>query len=443
MVGKTFVNIASMSYNIFATTDTGKVYACGYNQYGELGSNAAIGSNYSPVLVAFSPITTSVVKGVIGSLVSTSVIYYTNSTYYGIGDNLNGKFGMGGNTAVAGPAVVIGTPYSKTSIISASLGQHALYAYYGISCFAIFQQDPKVCSGHGNCTDVDTCSCVTGYTGADCIIPICFGISGSNTSVCSGNGMCYVPDLCHCRKGWKGTQCELSVAGYAYVSGYDVYGGMADNFYGSDYTETTPFSPSLLQGRIVNYIHGGFKCVYVIFEDGTLWGVGLNLYGQLGDNTTVDYTTDLVKVQGLPSDVPMIQVCGGYGYAAALDRLGRVYTWGDNSAGQLGRTTTPTAIAGQVVGVIQNETVAHLICSLNHVGVITQNGSLYMWGTNAQGDANGARTVPKQTYMDTNRLYPHRMVQFSIGREHGMALVDDGAICKYNNIFLTIKMAGD
>jgi hypothetical protein len=67
-------------------------------------------------------------------------------------------------------------------------------------------------------------------------------------------------------------------------------------------------------------------------QDGTVWGFGKDGDGLLGAGTGT--VLDPVKVEGLSG---IVGLEAGNHHALALDRQGRVYTWGRNMDGQLGR----------------------------------------------------------------------------------------------------------
>lgn len=74
----------------------------------------------------------------------------------------------------------------------------------------------------------------------------------------------------------------------------------------------------------------------LLAADGTVWTVGDNDSGQLGDGTTINRTL-LSKVPGL-TDV--VQVATGEDFTLALKSDGTVWAWGENGSGQLGDGTT-------------------------------------------------------------------------------------------------------
>ena len=109
---------------------------------------------------------------------------------------------------------------------------------------------------------------------------------------------------------------------------------------------STPVQVSSLSD--VTAIAGGGLHTIALKSDGTVWAWGYNYFGQLGDGTTTTKRGTPVQVSSL-SDV--IAIAGGAHYTIALKSDGMVWTWGDNSSGQLGEGTyedrsTPVQVSG-------------------------------------------------------------------------------------------------
>jgi alpha-tubulin suppressor-like RCC1 family protein len=71
-------------------------------------------------------------------------------------------------------------------------------------------------------------------------------------------------------------------------------------------------------------------------DNGTLWSWGNNLFGQLGDTIDIGkngYNETPRQVQGM-TDV--VAIAAGMSFSAVLKSDGTVWTWGDNSSGNLG-----------------------------------------------------------------------------------------------------------
>jgi hypothetical protein len=122
-------------------------------------------------------------------------------------------------------------------------------------------------------------------------------------------------------------------------------------------------------------------------SDGTLWGWGRNVNGQLGNGDTSDVQTPQQTVAG--SDWVAID-CGGY-HTLALKADGSLWAWGLGAAGQLGdgttsQKTTPTRVGGA------NDWVAIAAGQYHSLG-LKADGSLYAWGYNGSGQiGNGTLT---------------------------------------------------
>lgn len=83
----------------------------------------------------------------------------------------------------------------------------------------------RPCNGTGTCsTDQGTCSCNTGWSGADCSRAVtCPGFSVATGAACSGHGTCDTETwACTCGPGWRGADCATAAAcpGGAACSGH-------------------------------------------------------------------------------------------------------------------------------------------------------------------------------------------------------------------------------
>lgn len=110
-------------------------------------------------------------------------------------------------------------------------------------------------------------------------------------------------------------------------------------------------------------------------SDGTLWAWGNNDSGQLGDGTRTSYKAPH-EVGGHYTDWAAVN-CGA-GFVVARKSGGRMWAWGDNSAGQLGnQTTTDALLPIPILDGPWSSVTAGAACVL-----AVKNGSLWTWGTN-------------------------------------------------------------
>jgi hypothetical protein len=104
---------------------------------------------------------------------------------------------------------------------------------------------------------------------------------------------------------------------------------------GGDVTIQANFSVVLKQNIVA--IASGSCHSLALKSDGTVWAWGYNLYGQLGNNTTIFYSNIPVQVSILNK---VIAIAGGGYYSLALKSDGTIWAWGRNDSGQLGNNTT-------------------------------------------------------------------------------------------------------
>ncbi|MFT3793298.1 T9SS type A sorting domain-containing protein [Flavobacterium sp.] len=163
------------------------------------------------------------------------------------------------------------------------------------------------------------------------------------------------------------------------------------------------FTLLLLQISLMSYsqcwqsLSAGYGFTLGIKPDGTLWGCGENLDGELGDGT---FERKYVFVQiGTDNDWQQIS-CGGF-HTLALKTNGTLWAWGANEAGQLGDgTPVPSGIPSQVGS--ENDW-AKISAGTSMSAAIKTNGTLWMWGANYYGQlGDGTETNKYQPTQVSN-----------------------------------------
>ena len=107
-------------------------------------------------------------------------------------------------------------------------------------------------------------------------------------------------------------------------------------------------------------------------------------------------------------------------YSGAITQDGSLYMWGSNVYGQIGDGTTedrykPTKILDHVIAVS---------LGVSHSGAITQDGSLYMWGSNVYGEIGDG--TEEDRYKPTKIL--DHVIAVSLGVGHSGAITQDGSL---------------
>ena len=169
-------------------------------------------------------------------------------------------------------------------------------------------------------------------------------------------------------------------------------------------------------------VSAGLSTSFVILPDGSLWGWGNNVEGQLGDGTT----TARQNPVRIKEHVAAVSTSSTHTLAISTD--GTLWAWGANASGQLGDGTTtsrhnPVQIMDDVVSISAGN---------SYSAAIKSDGSLWMWGSNHMGQlGNGTTTNLHTPGMIAADLGEWVMV--SAGNVHTMAIRYDGTLWAWGN----------
>lgn len=158
-----------------------------------------------------------------------------------------------------------------------------------------------------------------------------------------------------------------------------------------------------------------------LLRDGTVESWGGNGSGQLGDGTTADRSTP-VTVAGLSG---VSEIAAGNGFATAV-RGGRVWAWGMNNLGQLGNGVTSDAATSRPVLTQSLRRVTDIATGCGFTLALRDDGTVWSWGENTYGQL-GIGTLAHQ---NTPKRVPGltNVVAVSAGCHHSMALMTDGTV---------------
>lgn len=225
----------------------------------------------------------------------------------------------------------------------------------------------------------------------------------------------------------------LKSIGTVWVWGNNTNGQLGD---GTNTDSTTPVQVSNLSDAIA--IACGYWHTVALKSDGTVWTWGNNTYGQLGDGTNDDSNTP-VQVSNI-SDVVAI-ACGDW-HTIAMKSDGTVWAWGNNFYGQLGdetktNSTTPVQVRNSDSSVLSD--VIAIACGYWHSIALKQDGSVWTWGNNTYGQLGDATNVDKTTPVEVSSLSNDVDVNVDMvkpiagGHWHSIALKSDGTVWAWGN----------
>src|SRR5712691_2701153 len=169
-------------------------------------------------------------------------------------------------------------------------------------------------------------------------------------------------------------------------------------------------------------------------SDGTVWTWGDNEHGQLGNGTTASSSVP-VKVAGLAHATG---IAAGYDAAVAtqtngISALASVWTWGGNSSGQLGDGTLTDHSTPERVTGINNVYLAGVTAGLWTAAVLGTDGSVWSWGNDTAGQLGNAPASSPVTRPVNTIAAGSRIIQLSAGWGHMLALRSDGTVLAWGS----------
>ncbi|MEE1057588.1 MAG: hypothetical protein UH239_10135 [Acutalibacteraceae bacterium] len=214
------------------------------------------------------------------------------------------------------------------------------------------------------------------------------------------------------------SSCAITQNGDLYTWGENNLGQLGDG------TNIDKYTPTKILSN-VKVASMGCGTSLAITENGDLYMWGYNNYGQVGNGTTTSVYTPTkilsnVKTANISSDSWYDRTS-----CSAITENGDLYMWGYNGDGQLGDGSnvdkyTPTKILSNV----KTTSMGYYTSS-----AITENGDLYMWGYNSSGQLGDGTTVKKHT--PTKIMSNVKAV--SLKSNHCGAITENGDLYTWGN----------
>lgn len=201
---------------------------------------------------------------------------------------------------------------------------------------------------------------------------------------------------------WKMVACgfyhsaAIKTNGTLWSWGQNLYGQLGDNTSGAAARKSSPVQ-TVAGGTTWKLVSACWYHSAGIKTDGTLWSWGNNQNGAMGDNTQVNKSS---PVQTVAVGTNWKQVIAAYHTTVGLKTDGTLWTWGNNTEGQLGDGTT-VAKTSPVQTVAGGTTWKLISAGVYTTAALKQNGTIWTWGNNAAGQLGDGTIVDKSSPVQT------------------------------------------
>lgn len=319
------VQVASCYTSNYALDSAGRVYAWGYNGYGQLGqgdiTNRAVATQINWFTQQAIAIAEIIVPREGGYAIASGCVFFrtTDGRVYACGYNAYGQLGSGMTTNSSLP-VRCGTIGSIAKVFASAQDHTSVFAIDSSGKLYAWGRNNYGQLGLGDTVDKTAPVLVPNIANAK---KVC-ATAGTQTST------------------FVGDTAVLCTDGSLYVAGWNGQGalGLGDLVTRSAFTKLniTAFIPADME------LFGGYyDSLWVIDTTGRLWACGYNGYGQLGLGDLVSRTTPTQVGGGQPFDgkVARLKAGGGqnassqYVFAILQDATGKLWSAGYNASGQL------------------------------------------------------------------------------------------------------------
>ncbi|XP_055779860.1 probable E3 ubiquitin-protein ligase HERC3 isoform X2 [Salvelinus fontinalis] len=177
-----------------------------------------------------------------------------------------------------------------------------------------------------------------------------------------------------------------------------------------------------LCNRQVTQVACGDQHSISLTQDGQVFTWGQNTSGQLGLGWGEPSAMSPKPLKSL-SGIPLVQITAGGDHSFALSLSGAVFGWGKNTTGQLGLGDTTNRHAPAPVDCLNLKKTVLISCGGEHTAVLTKGGVVFTFGSGRYGQLGHNSLRDELQPRVVGQLWGSKVTQIACGRHHTLAFV--------------------
>ncbi|CAG7818352.1 unnamed protein product [Allacma fusca] len=365
---------------------TGTIYGWGHNHRGQLGGVEGAKVKLPTPCHSLSALRPVQIVGGEQTLFAVTADGKVYATGYGAG----GRLGIGGIDSVSTPTLLESIQHvfiRKVAVNSG--GKHCLALSADGDVYSWGEGDDGKL-GHGNRNNCDRPRVIENLRGLDVIDIACGGAHSS----------------------------AITARGELYSWGKGRYGRLG---HGDGEDQPRPKFVEALKGyKVIDVACGsGDAQTLCITDDDCVWSWGDGDYGKLGRGGSDGCKTPM-KIDSLTGQGVIKVECGSQ-FSVALTKYGCVYTWGKGDYHRLGHGSDDHVRRPKKVASLQGKRVICIATGSLHCVACTDNGEVYTWGDNDEGQLGDGTTNAIQRPRFVAALQGKKINKVTCGSAHTLA----------------------
>ncbi|KAM6926748.1 putative E3 ubiquitin-protein ligase HERC4 [Lycodopsis pacificus] len=200
-----------------------------------------------------------------------------------------------------------------------------------------------------------------------------------------------------------------------------------------DTTTTRTYIPKPLEALCnipVSQVACGSQHSVALTKGGQVYTWGQDSRGQLGlgrSEPCADYPQHIRSLSALP----LVQVAAGGEQSFALSVSGAVFGWGGNDCGQLGLGDTTDRPLPTSVCYLNTKKTIYISCGKDHTAILTKNGAVFTFGSGQYGQLGHNSFGDELRPRLVAELWGAKVTKIACGRHHTLVLTDSKRVYSF------------